>query len=262
MGSPTRKTRFSPSGRRPGGNRLVVPPQALPVPAPGSAVLRGGRETEAGSGGGPGSPSPTPAPPPGRAPQATPGLRLGSRGRTPRSLSGGREREAGPGEEGPTRTGDPLPRNRTRASGSDSSLAQLPLPHPPPPPRYGPERLLELRRSGGPRRRPEPWTAALWVKAPRASCPAAPSSAALASPGVGPEIGWRPLTPPAWPPVLWGPQPPNGGLAQSSMAADGGGTQASPEGPASSGGGGVWAGLGAARAICQTARPGSPALPG
>lgn len=120
-----------------------------------------------------------------------------------------------------------MPRNRTRASGSDSSLAQLPLPHPPPPPRYGPERLLELRRSGGPRRRPEPWTAALWVKAPRASCPAAPSSAALASPGVGPEIGWRPLTPPAWPPVLWGPQPPNGGLAQSSMAA---GPRPSPKG--------------------------------
>lgn len=34
LGSPTGKTRFSPSGRRPGGNRLVVPPQALPVPAP------------------------------------------------------------------------------------------------------------------------------------------------------------------------------------------------------------------------------------
>lgn len=134
MGSPTGKTRFSPSGRRPGGNRLVVPPQALPVPAPGSAVLRGGREKEAGSCGGPGSPSPTPAPPPGRAPQATPGLRLGSRGRTPRSLSGeGRERPAQARRARPeqgTRCQETGPAPRAPTAAWRSCLSRTPHPRP------------------------------------------------------------------------------------------------------------------------------------
>lgn len=87
LGSPTGKTRFSRRRRRPGGNRLVAPASGRPGPQPPAQPHRSRRN----AGRQLGSPGVTHsharrAP----APQATPGLRLGSRGYDSAELQWGR----------------------------------------------------------------------------------------------------------------------------------------------------------------------------
>lgn len=87
LGSPTGKTRFSRRRRRPGGNRLVAPASGRPGPQPPAQPHRSRRN----AGRQLGSPGVTHsharrAP----APQATPGLRLGSRGSDSAELQWGR----------------------------------------------------------------------------------------------------------------------------------------------------------------------------
>ncbi|XDB59860.1 hypothetical protein AB1E18_013245 [Capra hircus] len=137
LGSPTGKTRFSRRRRRPGGNRLVAPASGRPGPQPPAQPQRSrrnaGRQLD--------SPRVThsharraspPPPPPPPAPQATPGLRLGSRGSDCRASMGeGRPTQK---REGATRARASLPRNRPRLGHRpQAAVAQLLLPPSPTP---------------------------------------------------------------------------------------------------------------------------------
>lgn len=113
---------------------MSPPPRAVRVPSPQRSPNEVG-ETPAGSWTALGSPTPTPVGlhhPPPPAPQATPGLRLGSRGSDCRASMGeGRPTQK---REGATRARASLPRNRPRLGHRpQAAVAQLLLPPSPTP---------------------------------------------------------------------------------------------------------------------------------
>lgn len=186
--SPTGKTRFTPSRRRRGGNRLVARPEALPIPpppagsrqAPRNANLRLGRPRSPA----PRSPRPQAAPP-GPLWAAPCGPRAVARAeprrggeRTQRAGRAGRER----GTPGPE-TRSPSGALPASSRGSAASLR----------PPVAPQSLLAPECSGDPRR-PEPRAAAR--RRERAGRPHGdPAPAARVRPGVG--AGWVAALPPA-----------------------------------------------------------------
>lgn len=182
VGQPHRKDSFQPERAEAGRKQTCRPASGPPGPRPPAQPRRG-----CGNGGGQLQP-----------PRVTPS----HAGRAPRPHLGSLPRVLGPGLRGawrgrgerPAPRGGPDPNWGPVAKKPDPRLglrqqpgaAASPNPlHLPPP--HHPERLLALRRSGDPRRRQEPWTAALWVKARRASLTAALQLRHASGTGVGPR---------------------------------------------------------------------------
>ena len=181
LGSPTGKTRFSRSRRRLGGNRLVAPPSGPPGPLPPAQPRRTNAGPQLGS---PGVTPPTPVAPP----RSHLGSASGPGALTPRSFNGGGETKKG---EGATQEG-PRCQETDPASGSGREQPRRSCFFPLPPRHLG--QPCKPQCSGDPRRRLEPRTAALRVKArghasrrPQARPPRVGRERRASGPRVGPS---------------------------------------------------------------------------